>query len=196
MLCLDPKSYSDLVENAPKGSIALVLLTDSEDSLYALHLKQLFVTAVSKHRWGNVTLCSLSVGTYPTWFKEFANRCLHLDTAHVESFKNTYQRGKTAIVLTCFGAKRQFCVFPDDLVSAAPRQTVCEVLEGSLGLEDDHGSDGVSESQESSSEVSPDGTVGKGQTETKVFLGFDVWLERLADGTLKRHSVELWPLLR
>ena len=70
------------------------------------------------------------------------------------------------------------------------------IWEGSLGLEDDRGSDGVSESQESSSEVSQDGTVGKGQTETKVFLGFDVWLERLADGTLKRHSVELWPLLR
>lgn len=202
ILSLDASSYSELVENAPKGHIALVLLVGSEDSRHALQLKQLLVAAVSKHRWGNVRLCSLSIGTYPAWFREFASTCLHLDSGQIDGLMRNYQEGKApAIVLSCFGAKKQFCVYPDDVmvlvgqgISASPSpsgQSVCDVLEGAFGLGDGLETNGTSVSPTEASLLG--GAGGRWQQEAKALLG---WMERLADGTLKRNSVESWPLLR
>ncbi|KAL5491376.1 hypothetical protein EMCRGX_G016655 [Ephydatia muelleri] len=198
ILSLDQGSYSELVENAPKGGIALILLIDSEDSECALRLRQLFVAAVSKHKWGYVTPCSLSIATYPAWFSELTCSCLRLDTEGAERLRSSYLQGRVAIVLACLGAKRQFCVFPDDVmvlarhgISATPvTRPSYEILEDTLGLSDE---------QESSNGIATMSDCSGGrsqQLEGNLLQGLDAWLERLADGTLKRHGVESWPLLR
>lgn len=206
ILSLDEGSYSELVEKAPKGSIALVLLIDSEDSKRALVLRQLFVAALGKYRWGNVTPCSLSVSTYSTWFGELVGSCLRLDSEVAEALRSRCLQGEVAIVLACFGVKRQFCVFPDDVMilvrsgmSVAPSTRQSYEIEDTLGLSDgQESSNGIAPSISSRCETMSGCGDGRSQLqlEDNLLLGLDTWLERLVDGTLKRHSVESWPLLR
>ncbi len=236
--------YCEMVTDSPKGVITLVLMVDSRgDESRTRQLKEAFCVAAHYWQRARVNLCYLCHRSNPWWIPELMKQCtnggsgsdgsLSLGGESTSSWIDACHSGKAVTVVAIFGAKKQFCIFPEMESLAVevnaghetvaretqgdgpPHQnTVGEILGSTLGFdaEDDATkpcnsdlitdwtavpSDLEPQSSAVDSERSPMCSSESNNTHTQdvgtFSKKFKLWLDRLADGSLRRYQVDSWP---
>ncbi len=243
---MNQERYLEIVADSQRGTITLVLMVDSCDNeTRTMELKTAFSTAA--HRWSpRVKLRYLCYRSHSWWIPELVKHCVHDSSANdstavrlgreaASAWIDACHTGEVVTVLALFGAKRQFCAFPENgilespkLESSAGPQTKMEtsthkssvggILGNTLGFETEDndanaGSSNVATSRrerlsdleprpmtvdetggESCSTKTRNNSTHRHDSEIEGFTRrFRLWLDRLADGSLKRYQVDVWP---
>ena len=219
----------ELVENAPRGPITLILLVDTHEEEKARHLKKIFRQVVHKYNSSRMPLILyyLCYQTYGTWLPQVLKHCDDMETKDVTAHMNACHSGKTVMILALFIARKQLCIFPEQVGSDSLEEvlyerrevhSVGEVLGNTLGFDTevkdhsdvevkDHNDVEVKDHSDVEDSGTPNGDVCsdrnssngmnhhcKGTVTTLQFSQkLALWMEKLADGTLKRYQVRTWP---
>lgn len=208
---LTPQLYHHHVEHAHKGSVAVLLLSDSIEE-YSLT----FLEIAKKHKSRRFSFFHESLDVKYSWLQEL------LDNSSMERWErelrgDVYLEEDTSsselvIVLALFGAKKQFAIFPETVTNkphpAAASDSNCHSTVGTQDNTSDNLIDTVLNSFGFDEEEDPDSKAGSEnsqngkQTEVssnphrrgrELDASLRVWMERLEDGSLKRYSVDHWP---
>ena len=125
---LDQRGYTELVENAPRGPITLILLVDTHEEEKARHLKKIFCQVVHKYNSSRMPLILyyLCYQTYGTWLPQVLKHCDDMETKDVTAHVNACHSGKTVMILALFIARKQLCIFPEQVDSDSLEELLYE----------------------------------------------------------------------
>lgn len=197
-----------MVQTPVRGLITLVAFADGEEVVEA------FESVLRRHRYSNLKSFYLNCRSHGDWLELILSHCLELDAEEVTVRVRACKTGGVATAVCLIGSRHQVMLFPSkyELVSALIRErrgerknrknTIGLRLGSTLGYETESSEDeDVENGHVDASSSNPlllndehdSAESDKSALVRQVILGFGNWLERLADGSLRRYSIQEWP---
>ena len=195
---LNTQLYNQNVENAAKGSIVVLFLTNNVDkeSLLRLFPKLIGKYIINRH----IKFFRGSFETKRAWLEELLREC-NMDPQELERRRCVYdelrieQHFPVVCTLALFGAKKQFSIFPEmgsghsRLNGLSTSEPVASAANQNASKEENSRNTGVMDTVMNS--------FGFEDGKTSDSRGFNsalsLWMERLEDGSLRRYSINHWP---
>ena len=194
-----------------KGLVTLIVFSEGEEPLGA------FEGVLQKHNYSNLKSFHMNChGRQGAWLERIMSCCLRLDEEEVGVRVRGCKTRCVATAVCLIGSRRQVILFPSEfeLVCAlmrgrgrreaggrvVPKGSVGRRLGSTLGYEtessEDEKEDHLCVDKDHSHRLHPPDSVDEYDRSAlvhQVTSGFVTWLERLADGSLSRYSIEEWP---
>ncbi len=209
---MNQHSYETSVEGKHgQAQIALVILIDSHNESEAKQMMRAFLKVTSQYRDHRLTLWYLCYRTHEDWLETMLEQCIGMKYDKIGMRVSDCLSGNVATVVALLGSKKQLCVFPeteptnncngnsnfDDthLNTHVKTPSVGDTL-GSVLDFDDEDSNSNRRAQENGGVTQQNGsTRGDGvcSRAEQIRTNFETWMEKFADGTLKRYKVTTWP---
>jgi hypothetical protein len=140
----------DLVQDAPKGQLSVILLLNTHDSTHSRPLAQSFWRIMESYTTSHVKACFLCYRAYPEILGSILSRCEDMSDEERDTRVKMTLSGKGVTILAIIGAKKQLSIFPETLDAGGHRngavvgvrRSVGQILGNSLGFDDDNEDDG------------------------------------------------------
>jgi hypothetical protein len=145
----------DLVQDAPKGQLSVILLLNTHDSTSSRPLAQSFWRIMESYTTSHVKACFLCYRAYPEILGSILSLCEDMNDEERDSRVKMTLSGKGVTILAIIGAKKQLSIFPETLDAVhhrngevmGVRRSVGQILGNSLGFDDDNEEDDGEQSQ-------------------------------------------------
>ena len=201
-------SYTGMVQTPVQGLLTLVVFAEGEEIL------DTFERILRQHRYSNLKTFYLNCRSHGDWLGMILRHCVNLDAEEVAVRVRACKSGCVATAVCLIGSRHQALLFPSkyEMVCAlmckkggqkrrvSGAKSVGQKLGSTLGYEtessecEEEGDTHLGTSSTYMSHNKCEGTeCDRGALMHQVTRGFMHWLERLADGSLRRYKIEEWP---
>ncbi len=195
---MNQQSYENFVEGKDgNAKLAVVILVDSHNKTEAKQMIQAFQKVTNQFRNSRLRIFYLCYKTYEAWLESLLEQCVEMKQNEVEKRVVACLSGNVATIVALLGFKKQLCIFPEDellentansqINEQLRTQSVGDVL-GSLFDLDEYQHHSMPSASEKSDVA--DGVFNKTE---QVEKKFEIWMEKLIDGSLRRYKVTNWP---
>ena len=207
---MNQHSYETFVEEKhSQAQIALVILIDSHNESEAKLMMRAFLKVTSHYRDHRLRLWYLCYRTHKDWLETMLEQCIGIEYDKIGIRVSYCLSGNVATVVALLGSKKQLCIFPetapvnhcngnstfDDSHSNTHFKT--RSVEGSMldFNDEDKNQHSNKRSHENGVVMQQNGSTRDGVCSRSEQMGtnFETWMEKFADGTLKRYKVTTWP---
>ena len=194
MPALNGELYQQHIEEAGRGSVAILVLTNSDMLLIS--------DVIERHRRRRISFFWAPLNNSCSWLCNLLQQS-NMDPKEIEIRERIYLHGDnqqhSLCALALFGAKKKFAIFPESVTTEREDfDTDQDSTEssGSIRNRTDREKEGREKEGDGGLVDSLMGSFGfedgdGGEVERVGSLR--VWLERLEDGSLKRYSITNWP---
>ena len=215
LLRMDKTRYAEFVQNAPKGLLALTILVNGHKQEEAMQMIHAFWKIVGRYHGLKLQVFYVCYSTHKHWLEGILKHCEDMELEDVNARLAGCYGDKVATVLALIGTRRQLCVFPEIIKKDADRVRIGSVAEDDvqekLSPDGPHVADGehsvggaLGFDSEDTIEHSKSQNTASEKAKTKIHSRLDnrveqisetfgMWMEKLADGSLRRYNVDDWP---
>ena len=214
---MDRTRYAEFVQNAPKGLLALTILVNGHKQEEAMQMIHAFWRIIGRYhglKWQVFYVCYT---THKHWLEGILKHCEDMELEEVNARLAGCYGERVATVLALFGTRRQLCIFPE-IIKGADRMQIGSVAEydvdeklspdGPPVYDKTHsvgsalGFDSEDTAEHSTERQQKDTTSEQAKSKIHSHLDnrveqisetFGMWMEKLADGSLRRYHVDNWP---
>ncbi len=190
---MNQSTYETFVEGKEgHAQLAVVILVDSQNKIEARQMVQAFRNVTSCYKDPRLRICYLCHRTNETWLKSLLEQCAEMRPEEIGKRVVDCLSGSVATVVALLGFKKQLCIFPKNEFSEfhSNEQVRTQSVGDILGSLLDFNNDSPPSKAGENNGVTEDIIYSRAE---QVRKNFEMWMEKFADGSLKRYRVTNWP---
>jgi len=167
---LNEDSYKQLVQG-DQSLIALILMVNTLEETSAKLMVDKFLRITGCYKNNRLRIYYLCYATNKNWLKNLLNQCQGLTQEDIDRRELHCLSGNVATAVALLNSKKQVCLFPETVEENS------SITPGRTGLGND--------------KKPNDHVIDRKRTHW--MEAFNNWMEKFADGILKRYHVTTWP---